>query len=428
MTAESDIYTVSDVTTGIKVLLEDAFPRIAVSGEISNFKHHTSGHMYFSLKDNRSHLRCVMWRSSTQGLTFLPEDGMEVVAQGALTVYENQGQYQLIAKRLKPVGEGALQAAFERLKARLASEGLFDEDHKQKLPVFPERVGVITSATGAAVRDIIQVLHRRAPWVKIILSPVPVQGEGAAHEIAKAIHEMNVFGGVDVLIVGRGGGSMEDLWAFNEEPVVRAIYESDLPVISAVGHEVDFTLSDFAADLRAPTPSGAAEMVVRDRQELLDRIAGAFTHMYNVLTTGVTRRRQQLASIFSSYGFRQPLDSTRQYAQQIDDISRRMMDQYKYLHENRTQHLGSLAGQLQALSPLAVLERGYSVCRTPEGKIIQDAKRLKVGDRMDIHFQKGEATCRVEYTQNNTKSSAPPKDKKKTEKGEDVIRLSLFDD
>ncbi|HCP99257.1 MAG TPA: exodeoxyribonuclease VII large subunit, partial [Candidatus Latescibacteria bacterium] len=216
MTAEADIYTVSDVTTGIKALLEDTFPRISISGEISNFKHHTSGHMYFSLKDTRSQLRCVMWRSSTKGLTFQPEDGMEVVAQGALTVYENQGQYQLVAKRLKPVGAGALQAAFEQLKTRLAEEGLFDEGNKQPLPAYPDCVGIVTSATGAAVRDIIQVLHRRAPWVTIILRSVPVQGEGAANEIATAIDEMNIFGGVDVLIVGRGGGSMEDLWAFNE--------------------------------------------------------------------------------------------------------------------------------------------------------------------------------------------------------------------
>lgn len=428
MTAESDIYTVSDVTTGIKALLEDTFPRISISGEISNFKHHTSGHMYFSLKDTRSQLRCVMWRSSTKGLTFQPEDGMEVVAQGALTVYENQGQYQLVAKRLKPVGAGALQAAFEQLKTRLAEEGLFDEGNKQPLPAYPDCVGVVTSATGAAVRDIIQVLHRRAPWVTIILRSVPVQGEGAANEIATAIDEMNIFGGVDVLIVGRGGGSMEDLWAFNEEPVVRAIYKSNIPIISAVGHEVDFTLSDFAADLRAPTPSGAAELVVRDRQELLGRVAGAFTRTHSALTTGVTRRRQQLESILSSYGFRQPLNSIRQYAQQIDDLSHRMTDQYKHLHENRTQRLGSLAGQLQALSPLAVLGRGYAVCRTPDGQIIQDAGRLKIGDRMDVHFHKGEVICRVEHTRKKTAPSSTPRDKKKIEKDKDVVRLNLFDD
>ena len=428
MTAESDIYTVSDVTTGIKALLEDTFPRISISGEISNFKHHTSGHMYFSLKDTRSQLRCVMWRSSTKGLAFKPEDGMEVVAQGALTVYENQGQYQLVAKRLKPVGAGALQAAFEQLKTRLAEEGLFDEGNKQPLPAYPDCVGVVTSTTGAAVRDIIQVLHRRAPWVTIILRSVPVQGEGAANEIATAIDEMNIFGGIDVLIVGRGGGSMEDLWAFNEEPVVRAIYKSNIPIISAVGHEVDFTLSDFAADLRAPTPSGAAELVVRDRQELLGRVAGAFTRTHSAMTTGVTRRRQQLASILSSYGFRQPLNSIRQYAQQIDDLSHRMTDQYKHLRENRTQRLGSLAGHLQALSPLAVLGRGYAVCRTPDGQIIQDAGCLKIGDRVDVHLHKGEVICRVERTRKKITPSSTPRDKKKIEKDKDVVRLNLFDD
>ena len=268
---DNGVLTVTELTAGIKTLLEEAFPYVTVSGEISNYKRHSSGHAYFSLKDDRSQLRCVMWRSANRKLTFEPEDGMEVLARGALSVYDVQGQYQLVARQLKPVGAGALQAAFERLKARLEKEGLFREEHKQALPSFPERVGVVTSGSGAAIRDIIQVLRRRAPWVSIILRPAPVQGEGAAAEIAAAIEEMNDYGAVDVLIVGRGGGSAEDLWAFNEEAVVRAVFQSRIPVVSAVGHETDYTLTDFAADLRAPTPSGAAEIVVRDLRELKDR-------------------------------------------------------------------------------------------------------------------------------------------------------------
>ncbi len=392
------VLTVTELTAGIKTLLEEAFPYVSVSGEISNYKRHSSGHAYFSLKDDRSQLRCVMWRSANRKLTFEPEDGMEVLAQGALSVYDVQGQYQLVARQLKPVGAGALQAAFERLKAKLEKEGLFREEHKQALPSFPERVGVVTSGSGAAVRDIIQVLRRRAPWVSIILRPAPVQGEGAAAEIAAAIEEMNDYGAVDVLIVGRGGGSVEDLWAFNEEAVVRAVFESRIPVVSAVGHETDYTLTDFAADLRAPTPSGAAEIVVRDLRELKDRSEAVLRRLCGSMTGYLDLSRQRVATALTSYGLRRPVDQIGQYAQFTDELTRRLADRCFHDHETRTQLVGGLAGRLQALSPLSVLERGYAVCqRASDGRIVRNADELSVDDRVNVRLRKGEAFCRVEH-------------------------------
>ena len=403
---DSGILTVSELTAGIKTLLEEAFPYVSVSGEISNYKRHSSGHAYFSLKDDRSQLRCVMWRSANRKLTFEPEDGMEVMARGALSVYDVQGQYQLVAQQLKPVGAGALQAAFERLKARLEKEGLFREEHKQALPALPDRVGVVTSASGAAVRDIIQVLRRRAPWVSIILRPAPVQGEGAAAEIAAAIEEMNDYGAVDVLIVGRGGGSVEDLWAFNEEAVVRAVFQSRIPVVSAVGHETDYTLTDFAADLRAPTPSGAAEIVVRDLRELKDRSEAVLRRLCGSMTGYLDRSRQRVAAALTGYGLRRPVDQIGQYAQFTDELTRRLADRCFHNHETRVQLVGGLAGRLQALSPLSVLERGYAVCqRASDGRIVRDADELGVDDRVNVRLRKGEALCRVEHLHNGADPS-----------------------
>ncbi len=250
------IYTVSSLTHEIKMLLETSFPRLWVEGEISNYKAHSSGHIYFTLKDENAQIRCAMWRFKAGELLFRLEDGLKVIVEADIQVYEKSGNYQLIVQQLQPAGIGALQLAFEQLKQRLRAEGLFDEAHKKPLPTFPERVGVITSPTGAAIRDIISVVHRRFPAVQLILYPVRVQGEGAAEEIVHAIKDFNEFKEVDVLIVGRGGGSLEDLWAFNEEKVARAIYASRIPVVSAVGHEVDFSISDFVADRRAATPTG----------------------------------------------------------------------------------------------------------------------------------------------------------------------------
>src|SRR5271169_6490493 len=255
-----NIFSVTDLTRKIKGTLEEGFSGIAVQGELSNFKRHSSGHLYFTLKDEHTQIQCVMWRSRVPTLSVSPQDGMKMIARGNVTVYEVRGNYQLDVSSLQLLGAGELQIAFERLKQKLSTEGLFDQDHKKPLPQFPQRIGVVTSPTGAAIRDIINVVNRRFPSTELILYPVRVQGIGAAEEIASAIDDFNAFGEVGVILIGRGGGSLEDLWAFNEEIVARSIYRSSIPVVSAVGHEIDFTIADFVADLRAPTPSAAAEL------------------------------------------------------------------------------------------------------------------------------------------------------------------------
>ena len=426
--ADTTILTVTELTVGIKSILEETFPYLSVSGEISNFKRHSSGHSYFSLKDDRSQLRCVLWRSKNRNLTFDPEDGMEVIANGTLSIYEVQGQYQLVVQRLQPIGAGALQAAFERLKALLEEEGLFLEEHKKALPFFAERVGVVTSGSGAAVRDIIQVLRRRAPWVSIILRPTSVQGEGAGAEIAKAIDEINEYGEVDVIIVGRGGGSVEDLWAFNEEKVVRSIFQSKIPIVSAVGHETDFTLADFVADHRAPTPSVAAEIVVREQGELADRLNGSTKRLCASMTGFMDRHRQLINKLVSSYGFRRPIDKIAQYSQFTDDLTRRLIDQHVHSRDTRNQLVGSLVGRLEALSPLSVLERGYAVCHSAsDGKIIHSSLELRIDDRVNLRLHEGEAICRVEHLKPGT-AAPKPSSRKKTQKEEKPVSFSLFDE
>ena len=268
------IYTVTEITKEIKSILEENFPALWVEGEISNYLLHSSGHRYFSLKDENVQIRCTLWRFRGDELQFEPADGMKVIVWGAITVYERNGQYQLDVIELIPAGLGKLEIAFRRLKEKLFKEGLFDEEHKKPIPEFPEAIGMVTSPTGAAIRDIIRIIRSRFPSVKIIVNPVRVQGEGAAEEIAQAIKEFNEYKKIDVMLVGRGGGSVEDLWAFNEETVARAIYESEIPIISAVGHQIDFVISDFVADSRAPTPSAAAQMVVEERDELLEQHQG----------------------------------------------------------------------------------------------------------------------------------------------------------
>jgi len=425
--ADTNILTVTQLTTGIKTLFEETFPYLVVSGEISNYKRHSSGHSYFSLKDDRSQLRCVMWRTHSGKMTFQPEDGMEVIAEGALSVYEVQGQYQLIARRLKPVGLGSLQIAFEQLKKMLEKEGLFLDEHKQPLPPFPERVGVITSGSGAAISDIIKVIRRRAPWVSIVLRPTAVQGENAANDISTAIKEMNSYGKIDVLIVGRGGGSIEDLWAFNEEPVVRAIFDSKIPVISAVGHETDITLADFVADQRAPTPSGAAEMVVRDQVELSDRLNGSKKRMCGIMAGYMDRNRQRFNTLFSSYGFRRAVDQIAQYSQFTDELSRRLIDQNSHTNDTYNQTLSSLAGRLNTLSPLAVLERGYAVCQSSSnGKVVRSVGELQVDERVSVRLHEGEAVCRVEHLQGQSESSIFLSPKKRARGA--TASFSLFDE
>ncbi len=387
---EKTYYSVSELTREIRLLLESSFPEIWVQGEISNFSRHTSGHIYFSLKDDKAQISCVMWQSRNQNLFFTPQDGMKVLVQGRVTVFEKRGSYQLNVLQLQPAGVGELQLAFEQLKNRLREEGLFSPEFKKPIPRYPQRVGVVTSPTGAAIRDLISILHRRFPALEIILNPVRVQGEGAALEIARAIDEFNEFGGVDVLIVGRGGGSLEDLWAFNEEVVARAVFRSQIPVVSAVGHEVDFTICDFVADLRAPTPSAAAELVAPNRNELSAQLRGYREKMTAALLNLVDSRKDKLQRIRSSYGFRQPLDLVRQQVQRLDEIQRNLNQLAMHRLALSREKINGLNKRLALLDHHNVLKRGYSICfRRADRKLITDAALLKTAEEIEVNFYRG---------------------------------------
>ena len=395
MSTEKNVVTITELTRQIKQSLETSFPRMWVEGEISNFKHHTSGHLYFTLKDEGAQLSAVMWRSRVANLTFPPEDGMKVIARGSITVYPPRGNYQIDVEQIQPIGIGELQIAFERLKQKLAAEGLFDPAHKKPIPEFPERIGVITSETGAALQDIRSVLSRRHPSVEVILASVRVQGVGAAEEIAEAIEQMNRYGDIDVLIVGRGGGSLEDLWAFNEERVARAIYASGIPIISAVGHEIDFSIADFVADLRAPTPSAAAELVVRDRTELLEDIGNLCYTMRGAIDTQMSSFRERVASLLTSYSFNRPRDLVREFSQRVDEFDRSLGFSFNHIARAAHQRYDSLRYQLQALNPHGVLKRGYSIVRK-EGRIVSSARFLHRGDEAEIQFHDGTIGVQVE--------------------------------
>ena len=391
------IYTVSEITKEIKTLLEENIPTIWVEGEVSNYTLHSSGHRYFSLKDENSQIRCVFWKWQAYSLSFEIEDGLKVIALGNITVYERNGQYQLNIVKIKPLGIGKLELEFQRLKEKLFKEGLFDESHKIPIPKFPQTIGVVTSPTGAAIRDIIKIIRRRAPDVKILLNPVKVQGAGAAKEIAQAIYDFNEYKKVDLLIVGRGGGSLEDLWAFNEEIVARAIYDSKIPIISAVGHEIDFTIADFVADLRAPTPSTAAELAVRDRAEICRELNVLINRLIMLQSHLIDSLKQRVESAIKSYGFRRPMDLVVQLTQRTDELTRTLFKEIKNCFEFKKTSLSLFMGKLNALSPLAVFERGFSLTRKlPELFIVKDAGMLKVNDRVEVKFLKGKIKSKVE--------------------------------
>jgi exodeoxyribonuclease VII large subunit len=392
-------YTVSEITARVKGLLEEALPMCWVVGEISQFTHHASGHRYFTLKDEQSQLSAVMFKWQAAGLTFAPEPGMQVMAYGHVSVYERGGRYQLLVAQLQPAGVGELGLAFERLKARLDQEGLFAQERKRPLPPYPRAVGVVTSPTGAAIRDIIQVLGRRAPAVQIVLRPARVQGEGAAHEIAEGIADLNRYGGVDILIVGRGGGAPEDLWPFNEEVVARAIYRSSRPVISAVGHEIDYTIADYVADCRAPTPSAAAELVVQEHSVLRQRLAllvrGLRTGMDHCLDACRERLRQGDPAHLQGR-LRDRLEQTSQY---LDERRKDLATGFDWYMQRRLETLRTAATRLDDLSPLAGLARGFSLCeRVADGRLVRRGQDLKPGERVRLRFRQGSALCAVEET------------------------------
>jgi exodeoxyribonuclease VII large subunit len=395
MAHEKTVLTVSDITRQIKQSLETRFPRIWIQGEISNFKQHTSGHLYFTLKDEGAQLSAVMWRSRVATLPLIPEDGMKVIARGSITVYPPRGNYQIDCDQIQPVGVGELQLAFERLKKKLDAEGLFDADHKRPLPEYPSRIGIVTSQTGAALQDIRSVLERRFPSLEVILCPVRVQGVGAAEEIAGAIADLNRYGGIDVMIVGRGGGSLEDLWPFNEEIVARAIYDSRIPVVSAVGHEIDFTIADFVADLRAPTPSAAAELVVKDRSELIEVLRNMWYTMHRNVEETVASLRESVGGLMTSYAFNRPRDLLRESSQRMDELERSLVVASSHVFLLAQQHQRALGQRLEALSPNAVLGRGYTIVRK-EGVVVTSSNDLQDNDVATIQFHDGNVTTRVE--------------------------------
>lgn len=397
MTNKRHLYTVSELTRKIKMLLEEAFPAIWIEGEISNFTHYPSGHMYFSLKDDNSVLSAVLFKNINKGLKFELKNGIHVICFGKISVYEKRGQYQLNVIKIEPKGVGALQLAFEQLKERLRKEGLFEQKHKKPIPFFPQRIGIVTSPKGAAIRDILHILNRRFANLEIILNPVRVQGEGAGLEIAQAIDEFNRFGKMDVLIVGRGGGSLEDLWAFNEEVVARAIYRSRIPVISAVGHEIDYTISDFVADLRCPTPSAAAEQVITHKQELLDRVDNFYSRAKIAIFNKVELLQHGFDGLKERYAFKQPTDLIQQYQQRIDDLVSSLDLKAKHLAQIYRERYNALIGKLHVLSPLNILSRGYSITlRLPEESIIRRAREVKVGSKIKTRLAEGALVSKVE--------------------------------
>lgn len=395
MANEKQVLTVTEITRQIKFSLETKFPRLWIQGEISNFKQHTAGHLYFTLKDEGAQISAVMWKSRAMNLVLAPEDGMKVIARGSITVYPPRGNYQIDCDQIQPIGVGELQLAFERLKKKLAEEGLFDPERKKPIPEYPECIGIVTSETGAALQDIRSVLARRFPSLEVILCSVRVQGAGAAEEIASAIRDMNRFGVVDVMIVGRGGGSLEDLWPFNEEIVARAIYDSEIPVISAVGHEIDFSIADFVADLRAPTPSAAAELVVRDRSELIEVLSNMWYTIHRDVKKMVSSLRESLRGLVTSYAFNRPIDLLRESSQRVDEIERSMDATCMHGLKITRQRHQTLLKRLEALNPRAVLRRGYTIVRK-KGIVVTSSQGLETGDVASIQFRDGDVKTRVE--------------------------------
>jgi exodeoxyribonuclease VII large subunit len=436
----AQVLSVTDLTRRVKDLLEEKFPGLWVEGEISNLRSPSSGHVYFTLKDANAQLAVVLFRGVAAKIGFALKDGLQVIAFGDVSVYERSGQYQLVARQLLPKGLGALQLAFEELKQRLAKEGLFDSARKKPIPALPQQIGLVTSSTGAAIRDFLNIINRRFPNVHIVINPVRVQGDGAANEIAAAIDEFNMLRAagrlpLDVLIVTRGGGSIEDLWAFNEEVVARALARSKIPTISAVGHEIDFTISDFVADLRAPTPSAAAELVVKAKDEYIRQIKQYQARLQKDLRLQLAQARQRFSTLASSYVFRRPSETIREYQQQLDDYAHRLhrapsaavaahrsrwetaAGKFKLLspqvvlvnwrqrlesHEHRLQaawarhtqttrhRLGQASTKLDLLSPNATLQRGYSITVVPgTGRIVRSVAHVQPGTNISTKVLDG---------------------------------------
>ena len=383
-------FTVSEITRGIRTSLEHKFSNIDVLGEISNVRKPSSGHIYLTLKDKNSQLQAVVFRNSASRIKFELKDGMEVVSFGSVTVYEPRGQYQLIINKIEPKGIGALQLAFQQLKEKLEKEGLFDHAHKKNIPFMPKKIGIVTSPTGAAIKDILNIIDRRFANVEILIYPVKVQGEGAAQEIAEAITELNNYSDIDVIISGRGGGSLEDLWAFNEEIVARSIYNSKIPVISAVGHEIDLTIADLVADKRALTPSEAGELVVPRKDLLIEKTEKFKTRLLQSLTCKLRLSKEKLDRIANSYAIRQPFDKFNRWQQKLDDLSQRLNLNITHALNSEREKLSGIVGKLESLSPLNVLKRGYTITTKQEdNKSLRYITDLSKGDKIKTNLSKG---------------------------------------
>ncbi len=395
---EPKIFTVGQINRYIRNLLENDFilSSLLVKGEISNFKAHSSGHLYFTLKDASGALSCVMFRQDAAGLPFEPENGMQAVVYGHISLYEKTGQYQLYAEFMEPLGIGALQVAFEQLKEKLAAEGLFDGDFKREIPKNPSCIAVITSPTGAAVRDILQIVKRRDPNVKVAIFPTLVQGEQAAADIVRSLKLVNEWGKADVIILGRGGGSMEDLWCFNDENVARTVFASEIPVISAVGHETDFTITDFVADMRAPTPSAAAELAttpLAERRETFHRLELRMERDISALLTSCRRRLDLLKS---RPVMERPLERIYRTMMDVEETQQRLDREMTNRLMQRAERWQYLTNRLEAASPLAVMSRGYVMAVASSGKLLTSAKQAEVGDRVTLHLQDGKMETKIQ--------------------------------
>ena len=397
----ADVLTVSALTAQVRGLLEGEFGHVWVSGEVSNLVRASSGHMYLSLKDEKATLRAVLYRGIGLRLRFDPRDGMQVVARGRISVYEPRGEYQLAIEELHPKGIGALEMALQQLRERLQARGYFNPHRKKPLPVFPRTIALMTSPTGAAVRDMLELLARRWPVARVVVVPVRVQGEGACDEIAAAVRAVNALHAagslpVDAIIVGRGGGSLEDLWAFNEEVVADAIFASRIPVVSAVGHEIDVTISDLVADHRALTPSHAITDLTPDREALLAGLNDLAHRLRDRLTGRVAQARQRLDAVADRRAFRSPLDRVRDQEKRLDELADRLKRSAVTPLDRSRQRVAALAARLQSLSPLNVLARGYSLTQTADGRVLHDASGIRPGDVLRTRLARGELVSRVE--------------------------------
>jgi exodeoxyribonuclease VII large subunit len=394
--AERSFLSVSELNEIVKETLESQLDAVWVVGEISNLRIPPSGHCYFTLKDERSQIAAVMFRRQGAGIRFTPENGMEVLCFGRVGLYPVRGDLQLYVESMEPRGQGALYLAFEQLKRKLAGEGLFAEERKRPLPFLPQCIGIVTSDKGAALYDMLRIIGDRFPDRRIVIRPVKVQGDGAAREIAAGIEDLNRWGAVDVIIAGRGGGSLEDLWAFNEEVVARAIYKSVAPVISAVGHEIDFSIADFVADRRAPTPTAAAEMVVPKKAEWQEHLASLQAALVRVMEWRIESAREEWRSLVKRLS--DPGRKLREHQQRLDELSLDLLRRFQDRLRRCRNELARVTGRLEALSPLACLERGYSIAhKLPEERIVKDAATLNAGDQVRITFATGKALCRVEH-------------------------------